>query len=364
MQLSNVASSGLDIPVTRTTHPRSLPQGPLGFGQILSDHVFRMQYTEGKGWHSPRIEPYGVLTLEPAAAVFHYGQAIFEGLKAFRGRDGKIRFFRPEAHAKRFQRSAKLLCMPELPTEIFLESLHALVGVEKGWVPHQEGAALYVRPTLIATEPFLGVRPAHEYLFFHLLSPVGAYYAEGFNPLKIWVERERTRACPGGIGAAKAGGNYAASLGAAENAKKRGYAQVLWLDGAKHEYLEEVGTMNLMVKIAGKVITPGLQDGSILGGITRDSILTLLRDWNVPVEERRLAWSEVQDAAANGTLEEVFGTGTAAVISPVGELGSDRETIRVGDGTVGPLSKRLFQALQDIHYGGADPHGWTVPLRG
>jgi branched-chain amino acid aminotransferase len=354
----------MHIEVHRTNTPRALPQPPLGFGRHFSDHVFRMDYALASGWHSPRVEPNAPISLDLAASVLHYGQAIFEGLKAFRGADGVIRFFRPEAHALRFQHSARLICMPEVPVEAFVEGLHAVVRTDEAWVPSAAGSALYVRPTMVATEAFLGVRPAHEYVFFHLLSPVGAYYAEGFNPLKIWVETERTRACPGGIGTAKTGGNYAASLGAAEAAKKQGFAQVLWLDGARHEYLEEVGTMNLFVKIGGEVLTPSLDVGSILAGVTRDSILTLLRDWGVPVSERRIAWRELVEAHDKGTLEEVFGTGTAAVISPVGELASAGGTLRAGDGGVGPLAKRLYDAIVGIQYGTApDPHAWTTVLR-
>lgn len=356
----------IDVTLAAEKKSRPAPKSKLGFGRIFTDHVFRADYSETLGWHGARVEPYHAFSLDPAAATLHYGQAIFEGLKAFRREGGGVRFFRPEAHARRMQKSAELVCMPPLPVETFLAGLHAVVRADEAWVPNEPGSSLYVRPTMIATEAFLGVRPAHEYVFFTILSPVDAYYAEGFSPLKIWVESELTRACPGGVGAAKTGANYVASLRAAEAAKKRGYAQVLWLDGATHSFVEEVGTMNLFVKIAGEVITPSLESGSILAGITRDSVLKILRDdLGVRATERRLPWDEIAAAGKNGTLEEVFGTGTAAVISPVGELGTATGAVRVGDGGVGPLSRKLYDIITGIQLGTAsDTHGFMTDLAG
>ena len=352
----------MEIEVHRTAQPRALPSGKLGFGRIFSDHQFVMTYSAQKGWHNARVEPYGNFSLDPSAAVLHYGQAIFEGLKAFRGVDGKIRLFRPRVHAERFAHSADLVCMTPVPADDFLSAVKTVVNVDKEWVPSTPGSSLYIRPTAIATEGFLGVRPSQEYLFYVILSPVDAYYAEGFSPLKIWVERERVRAAPGGVGAAKTGANYVASLYAAERAKKLGYAQVLWLDAVERKYLEEVGTMNVFVQIGDEVITPSLGT-SVLKGVTRDSVLTLLREFGYNAVERRVSIDEIRDAAKKGTLREVFGTGTAAVISPVGELGTDDGPIVINDGQVGPLAKRLYDTITGIQFGSiADKHEWLHEL--
>ncbi|MFO7155358.1 MAG: branched-chain amino acid aminotransferase [Pseudomonadota bacterium] len=330
----------------------------LGFGRYFTDHMLVARYDEGKGWHEAKIVPYGPLQIDPAAAVLHYGQELFEGLKAYRGRDGKVRLFRPEANCKRMADGAARLCMPPLPPEQMLELIVELVKVDKDWVPHSHGTALYIRPTLIATEPFLGVRPSKSYLFFVILSPVGAYYAEGFDPVKIWVEPKYSRAAKGGLGAVKAGANYAASLLASELARAKGYAQVLWLDANEHRWLEEVGTMNLFLRIGDEVVTPPL-GGSILPGITRDSVIRLLRHWGVPVDERPISIDEVREAHARKTLKEVFGTGTAAVISPVKELCYKDETLFIGD-EMGELSRRLYETITGIQYGEIpDPFGWT-----
>lgn len=352
----------MNIEVRKTTAPKQLPSGKLGFGRLFTDHQFCMTYTAGQGWHSAHVEPYGSFSLDPAAAVLHYGQAIFEGLKAFRGKDGKVRLFRPRAHAERFARSAETVCMPAVAADDFIEAVRAVVRVDDAWVPTAQGSSLYIRPTMIATEAFLGVRPSNEYLFYVILSPVDAYYAEGFNPLKIWVERERVRAPSGGVGTAKTGANYVASLYAAERAKKLGYAQVLWLDGAEHKYLEEVGTMNLFVQIGDEIITPSLGT-SILRGVTRDSVLTLLRSWGLNAVERRLSLDEIREASRAGTLREIFGTGTAAVISPVGSLGTEDGPIVVRDGSVGPIARRLYDTISGIQFGTeADPHEWMVDV--
>ncbi len=308
------------IAITRTTTPKQPPADEtLTFGTVFSDHMFMMEYHEGQGWHDPRIVPYAPFTMDPASCVLHYGQTIFDGLKAFRGQDGKIRTFRVGDHARRLNRSAHYLCIPQLPVEMVEESIRALVEVDQRWVPKLAGTSLYIRPTVIATETFLGVHPSHSYLYYVIVSPVGAYYKEGMNPVRILASDTHVRAVKGGLGAAKTAGNYAASLFGAEEAQKAGYTQVLWLDGVEHKYLDEVGTMNIMLKIGDEVITPPL-NGAILAGITRDSVLTLLRDWGLRVSERPISIDEVTAAAAAGTLE-MWGTGTAAVISPVGELG-------------------------------------------
>jgi branched-chain amino acid aminotransferase len=332
----------------------------LGFGQVFTDHMFLADFQEEKGWYDPRIEPYGPLSLDPACAVLHYAQAVFDGLKAFRGQDGRVRLFRPQTHLDRLDRSAERLCIPPLDPELGLASLVELVRLEQAWVPSSVGTALYVRPTIIASEPFLGVRPAKSYIYFVILSPVGAYYKEGLNPVKIRVEDRFVRAVDGGIGGAKTGGNYAASLRASEEAHHAGFTQVLWLDGRERRYVDEVGTMNIMLRIGDEVVTPPLT-GTILPGVTRDSALTLLREWGLRVAERPVAIDEVVRAARAGTLREVWGTGTAAVISPVGELAYQRERFVVNDGRIGELTQRLYDAIVDIQYARVpDTRGWTV----
>jgi branched-chain amino acid aminotransferase len=339
---------------------RHLPEGKLGFGTVFTDHMVNIDWTTSGGWHDARIEPRAPISLDPAAAVLHYSQTIFEGMKAFRGSDGRIRLFRPERNAQRFAFSAERLCLPQLPEELFVEGIAQLVMLEKDWVPSAPGASLYIRPTMIATEAFLGVRPAAEVRYFVIMCPVDAYYAAGFAPVKIWVETKHVRAARGGVGATKTGGNYAASLYAAEAAKKRGYAQVLWTDASTHEYIEEVGTMNLFVQIGDEVITPGL-DGSILGGITRESVIQLLKDRGVKVVERQISMREVREAHAKGTLREVFGTGTAAVISPVGQLGGDGfGEMTIGDGQTGPLARAIYDEITEMQRGERpDPYGWV-----
>src|SRR5579863_9157740 len=308
-----------DIAITLCSKPKP-PDDALRFGTVFTDHMFVMDYLEGRGWHSPRVVPYQPFELDPATAVLHYAQAVFDGLKAFRGADGVIRLFRPRKHAERLNRSCERMCIPPLDPDMVVRSFHALIEVDNAWVPSKRGTALYLRPTVIASEPFLGVRAAKSYTYFLILSPVGPYYAEGINPVKILAADEYVRAVPGGLGAAKTAANYAASLYGAEVAKKAGYTQVLWLDGVQHKYLDEVGTMNIMVKIGDEVVTPAL-NGAILAGVTRDSILTLMRDWGLKVSERAISIDEVVEASKNGTLAEMWGTGTAAVVSPVGELG-------------------------------------------
>jgi branched-chain amino acid aminotransferase len=350
------------VTIQRTSKPKPVPAEVKTFGTIFTDHMLVMPYEEGRGWHAPKIVPWGEFGLDPATAMLHYGQAIFDGLKGFRGKDGEIRLFRPQAHAARMNQSAERLCIPRMDEAQIVDSFMRLVDLERQWVPKDRGTAIYIRPTVIATEQMLGVRPAHKYIYFLILSPVGAYYAEGFAPVSILVEEEFTRAAPGGLGAAKTPANYAASLLAAEHAKKKGFTQVLWLDGVERKWLEEVGTMNIMVKIDNEVVTPPLSD-SILAGVTRDSALTLMRDWDLKVSERRVSIDEVIGAAKSGKLDEMWGTGTAAVVSPVGEFGYGGQRIKVADGRMGPLTQRLYDAITAIQYGEApDPHGWAAKV--
>src|SRR5437016_12106636 len=287
--------------VKASTHKPKPKDAELGFGNVFTDHMFVADFQEEKGWYDPRVEPYGVLPLDPAAAVLHYAQAVFDGLKAFRGVDGKIRLFRPQKHVERLNNSARHMCIPPLDPELALRSLVTLVGIEREWVPKTVGTSLYVRPTIIASEAFLGVRPAKSYIYFVILSPVGAYYPEGMAPVKIRVEEKYVRAVEGGLGGAKTGANYAASLMAGEEAKHSGYTQVLYLDGVHRKYLEEVGTMNMMVRIGDEVVTPGL-GGTILPGVTRDSALALMRKWGMKVRERPISIDEVIDAHNRSTL--------------------------------------------------------------
>ena len=350
--------------MTRASTLKTRPKdSELGFGQLFTDHMFLADFEEEKGWYDPRIEPYGPIPLDPAAAVLHYAQAIFDGLKAFRGVDGKIRLFRPHQHVERMNGSARRLCIPPLDPALALDSIVRLVGVDREWVPRTIGTSLYVRPVIFASEAFLGVRPARSYVYYVILSPVGAYYPEGMAPVKILVVDKYVRAVEGGVGAAKTGGNYAASLLASDEAKHLGYTQVLWLDGVHRKYLDEVGTMNIMVKIDDEVVTPPLGSNTILPGVTRDSVLTLLRDWGCRVSERQVSIDEVAEAHRRGALAEVWGTGTAAVISPVGELAYKGETMVINEGRIGPLTQRLYDAIVGIQYGqGPDPYGWTLEV--
>ncbi|WEG11808.1 branched-chain amino acid aminotransferase [Pullulanibacillus sp. KACC 23026] len=344
----------------------SLKQKPsseeLGFGRFFSDYMFEMDYSAEAGWHDPRIVPYHPLTLEPSSMVFHYGQAIFEGLKAYKTKDGHIQLFRPTKNITRLNKSCERLCIPKVDEELMLKAFKELISIEKDWVPNGDGTSLYLRPFIIATEPYLGVRPAREYKLLIILSPVGAYYGDQLAPVKIYVEEHYVRAVLGGVGHVKTAGNYAASLKAQEDASAKGYAQILWLDAKENKYVEEVGSMNIFFKINGEVVTPQL-NGSILDGVTRDSVIDLLKHWNVPVRETRISIKEVFEAHARGELEEVFGSGTAAVISPVGELNWNGDIITVGDQKIGPLSQRLYDAITGIQTGKvADPFDWTLDV--
>ncbi len=337
-------------------------ENSLGFGVHMADHMFVMRYDEGRGWHDAAIKPYESFSLDPAAMVLHYGQAIFEGLKAYRGADDSIYLFRPTDNLKRMNVSAARMCMPEIPIDTVYSGMKQLVGLDRDWIPATDGATLYIRPTMIATEAGLGVRPAKQYIFFIIICPVGAYYPEGFNPVKIFVTDKYVRAVAGGVGNVKTAGNYAASIMAAVEAQQQGYTQVLWLDAVERRYIEEVGTMNIFFLIDDELITPPLS-GSILPGITRDSVLRLTRDWGLKVSEKKISIDEVLAAQEKGSLQEIFGTGTAAVISPVGELNYRGRVCTINEGRTGPLARKLFDELQAIQNGHQkDPYGWVVKV--
>jgi branched-chain amino acid aminotransferase len=353
----------MEIKVTQTDaaqlKPKPADESKLGFGDIFSDHMFVMTYESEKGWINPCIQSYGAIPIDPAAMAIHYGQEIFEGLKAYRGKDGDINLFRARDNFERFNTSARRMCMPEVDVDLVLEGMKRLIVLDKDWVPRSPGTSLYIRPTMLATEPHLGVRPASSYLMFVITGPVGAYYKEGLNPVKIYVEDRYVRAAQGGTGEVKTAGNYAASLLACEKAKDKGFTQVLWLDAAERKYVEEVGTMNMFFVIDNQVTTAPLT-GSILPGITRDSVLQILRDWGTKVEERSLSIDEVIGAAKGGSLKEAFGTGTAAVISPVGQITYKGDDYVVADGKMGALSLRLYDEIVALQYGEkADSHGWV-----
>lgn len=354
----------LNIKFEKTASPKQKPKAgePLGFGKIFTDHMFIMDYETGKGWHDPRIVPFGNLSISPACASFHYGQTMFEGMKAYKGADGKYYVFRPDMNAKRTNNTNKRLCIPELPEDDFVQAVKALVSVEKEWIPHDPGTSLYIRPFIIATDEYLGVKPSDHYMFMIILSPSGAYYSSGLDPVGIWIEDEYVRAVRGGMGFAKTGGNYAASLIGQVKAHDDGYSQVLWLDGVERKYIEEVGAMNIFFKIDGKIVTPMLS-GSILPGITRDSVITICKDWGLPVEERKISVDELLDAQKSGKLEEVFGTGTAAVISPVGKLRYKDDVMTIGDGGIGEISQKLYDTVTGIQLGNiTDKFNWRVEI--
>jgi branched-chain amino acid aminotransferase len=325
--------------------------------------MFLMNYTEGQGWHDARIVPYGPLSLEPTTMVLHYAQEIFEGLKAYRTADGKIQLFRPTENIARMNRSAEKLCIPQVPEDIYLQALKTLVEVDKDWVPSEPDTSLYIRPFIFATDPHLGVHVAHTYLFCIVTSPVGSYYPEGLNPVKIAIESREVRAVRGGTGFAKCGGNYAASLHAGAVAEAKGFSQVLWLDGVEQKYIEEVGAMNVMFKINGKIVTPSLAKGTVLPGITRKSVLEVLKDWGYEIEERDLSVDELIAAAEDGSLEEAWGTGTAAVISPIGQIIYQDKEHTINNFQIGALTQKLYDTVTGIQWGKqADPYGWVVPV--
>lgn len=354
----------MDIRIEKTTSPKQKPdEKALGFGNYFTDHMFVMDYTEGIGWHDAAIVPYAPMELDPATLVLHYAQETFEGLKAYRTENGDINLFRPEMNARRMMKSNERLCMAQFPEDMFVEAVNALVDFERDWVPSEPNTSLYIRPFQFATESAVGVHASKKYKFVIILSPVGAYYATGLAPVKIYVEDEYVRAVKGGTGFAKCGGNYAASIAAQTKAAKLGYSQVLWLDGVERKYVEEVGTMNVMFKVGGEVFTAPI-DGSVLPGITRDSCIKLLKDWGIKVNETRLSIDELMQAAREGKLEEAFGTGTAAVISPVGELYYKGETAVINGGETGELTQKLYDTLTGIQWGKIeDNYGWTHTVK-
>lgn len=354
----------LSISVTKTSSPKQKPnENDLGFGVYSTDHLFIMDYTIEKGWHNPRIESYHDLVLSPAALVFHYAQECFEGMKAYRTAGDEILLFRPEKNAQRMALTHNRLCIPEIPQQDFVDGVKALVDIDRDWVPHSPDTSLYLRPFTIATEPRLGVKPSDTYQFIIIASPSGAYYPEGMNPVKIYVETEYTRAAPGGTGSIKCGGNYAASLIGQQKAHELGCSQVLWLDGVERKYVEEVGSMNCFFKINGIVRTAPCI-GTVLPGITRMSCIELLQSWGYTVDcENRIALADIVKAANEGNLEEVFGTGTAAVISPVGELCIDDKVYTINSNSTGELTRRLYETLTGIQWGRInDSHGWTIKV--
>jgi len=353
----------LNINVTLSETKKEKPQSDqLEFGKTFTDHMFVMDYTEGLGWHDERIIPYQPISLDPAAMVFHYGQTVFEGLKAYVTKNNQVLLFRPDQNFERLNKSNDRLCIPHIDENKAVEALKQLINVDREWVPTAEGTSLYIRPFIISTESYLGVAPSAKYQFIIILSPVGSYYKEGIAPIKIAVESEFVRAVVGGTGTAKTGGNYASSLKAQQLSGTKGYSQVLWLDGVERKYIEEVGSMNIFFKIDGEVVTPAV-NGSILEGITRKSIIHLLQYWNVPVSERRISMDDIKQAYADGKLEEAFGTGTAAVISPVGELFWNDEKMVINGGKTGEISQKLYDTLTGIQTGTLeDPFGWAVEV--
>lgn len=352
--------SDIKIELTQNKKPKPTDESKLGFGKCFTDHMFVMDYTVGTGWHDAKILPYGPISLDPSASVFHYGQEVFEGMKAYRTANGEIKLFRPDENFKRMNVSNERICIPLVDVDFCVNAVKKLVEIDKDWIPQSEGTSLYIRPFVIGCEPFLGVHAAQNYKFIIILSPVGSYYAGGLAPTKIFVESNYVRAVKGGMGFAKTGGNYAASLKAQQDAE--GYSQVLWLDGVERKYIEEVGAMNVFFVIGDEIVTPALQ-GSILPGITRKSCIEILKSWGCNVSERRLSIDEVEKAAKDGSLKEMFGTGTAAVVSPVGELKYKDDIIKIGDNKIGEITQKLYDALTGIQTGKAeDKFGWMVNL--
>ena len=353
----------MEIKVTRAAQLKEKPDSSkLVFGKCMTDHMFIIDYDADQGWHDARIIPYGPLMIDPAAKVLHYAEEIFEGLKAYRTADGSIQLFRVMDNIKRMNDSADRLCMPQIPEDMAFEGIKALVEMEQEWVPSEKDTSLYIRPFMIGLDAALGVHSSHHVQFIVVVCPVGAYYPEGLNPVKIYIEDEDVRAVKGGTGMAKTGGNYAASLRAGNRAEAKGYAQVLWLDGVHRKYIEEVGAMNVMFKVDGKILTPDL-NGSVLDGITRRSCIQVLKDWGYEVEERRISAEELFEAAKSGKLEEAWGTGTAAVISPIGELAEGDEKCIINNNQIGEVTQKLYDELTGIQWGRvADPHNWITKI--
>ncbi len=354
----------MEIKITKTQNPKTKPdkQNKLGFGVYYTDHMFLMNYDEGEGWHDARIVPYGPISLDPAAMCLHYGQEVFEGLKAYKTPDGKIQLFRPDRNMARLNVSNERLCIPLVDEAFCVEAIKKLVETDADWIPEEPGTSLYIRPFIFAVDPHVGVHPAKHLIFCVILSPVGAYYPNGLDPVKIYVEQKYVRAVKGGMGFTKTAGNYAASLKAQDEAEHIGYTQVLWLDGVERKYIEEVGTMNVFFVIGDEIVTPELS-GSILSGVTRMSSIELLRSWGYTVNERKISIDELYAAHENGTLKEAFGTGTAAVISPIGQFMWEGKEITVADGGIGEISQRLYDEITGIQAGKVeDKFGWTVQV--
>ena len=352
------------IRIETTKHPKPKPdQKNLGFGKYFTDHMFLMDYTEEKGWYDPRIIPYQPLALDPATSVLHYGQAIFEGMKAYRSLDGRVLLFRPRKNMERINSSNDRLCIPPIDIDFGVEAIKTLIKQDREWIPAVDETSLYIRPFIISTDPFLGVRASNAYKFIIILSPVGVYYPQGIAPVNIYVEPEYVRAVRGGTGYAKAAGNYAGGMKAQTIAAKKGYVQVLWLDGIERKYIEEVGAMNVFFKIKGEAITPNLS-GSILPGVTRESAIFLLKHWSMKVTERKISIQELHEAYQRGELEEAFGTGTAAVISPIGELNWNDHRMVINNGRTGEVAHKLYDTLTGIQYGRLkDEFGWTMEVK-
>lgn len=350
------------IEITRAATLAPLPRPPYGFGNHFTDHIATLRYTEATGWGEPRIVPFGELSLHPSAAGFQYSQSIFDAFKAHLQPDGSLAMFRPDMHIARLNRSAARMCIPQVEPQMLMELMQRLCDLDRRWAPSDPGSALYIRPTIVATEGFVSLRPARDYLLVVFLSPVGDYFAEGSAPVRILASDEFVRAARGGVGSAKTGGNYAAAMYATRAAVEQGYSQILWLDGVERRYLEEVGSMNIFVKIAGRVRTPPLSD-SILAGVTRDTILSILRDSGAAVSEEPIAIDELFEAHAAGTLDEVFGTGTAAIVSPIGRIAYKGKEIQVRDGQRGPTTEWLYHKLLAVQKGkDNDPQGWRVTV--
>lgn len=352
----------LKIELTKNPKAKPTDETKLGFGHIFTDHMFIMEYDTGMGWHDARIVPYAPLEMSPAAMCLHYGQEVFEGLKAYRTDEGKIQVFRPEENFKRLNVSNERLVIPQIDVDFSVKALKELVKIDADWVPKTPGTSLYIRPFIIAVDPFLGVRPGDKYLFMMILSPSGAYYSTGLNPVSIYVEKNYVRAVKGGMGFTKTGGNYAASLIGQHEAHEQNYSQVLWLDGVERKYIEEVGAMNIFFVIGDEVVTPSLE-GSILSGITRKSVLEICKSWGLKVSERKIAIDEVVEAYKAGELKEVFGTGTAAVISPVGHLKYGDLVMEINNDKIGEISQKLYDTMTGMQYGKLeDKFNWIVPV--
>ncbi|MCC8127582.1 MAG: branched-chain amino acid aminotransferase [Clostridiales bacterium] len=354
----------MEIRIERTTAPKPKPdQKALGFGKYKSDHMFMMNYTPDMGWHDMRIVPYGPIPLEPDAVALHYAQETFEGLKAYRTPSGDIQLFRPDMNAKRMLNSNRRLCMPEIPEDMFVEACKTIVAVDADWVPSEPGTSLYIRPFMFTSEGQIALHNCSEFIFCIITSPVGAYFAEGINPVKILVEDEYVRAVRGGTGFAKCGGNYATAMIGQEKAERLGYSQVLWLDGVEQKYVEEAGGMNFMYFLNGEAWTAPTE-GTVLPGVTRDSIIHILKDWGIPVHEERMTIDDLMKAGHDGSLGEAFACGTAAVISPVGALNYRGDEITINDFKIGETTQKLYDYLTDIQWGRiADPYGWITTLK-